>query len=251
MHKFGGRVAVITGAAGGIGRAIADAFAALQMHVLISDIDAAALQTAAAELSATGASVRAHVADVRDPESVDELAAAAVEHFGGLHIAVNNAGIVNRGPAWELSLDEWHRVLDINLWGVIHGVRSFVPRILATGDEGHVVNIASLAAVNILPNLGPYVVSKHAVLGLSDALRADLEAVGANVGVSVVFPGRTLSRMNPIATRPASIVATNVVDAIRRNRHYVYTDDESAASVEQRLTDIIAARGQVIDDSNR
>lgn len=238
-------VAVVTGAAGGIGRAIAEAFLAEGARVSIADIDAAVLATTADELAERFGSDRvlAVVTDVSDPASVEQLATTTVAHFGALHVAVNNAGVVNRGPAWELSLDEWHRILDINLWGVIHGVRSFVPRIIASGQPGHVVNVASMAAVNIIPNLAPYTVSKHAVLGLSDALRADLEAAGHPINVSVVMPGRTLSRMNPIATLPASVVADNVVDALRRDRHYVFADDESAETVAARLQSIIDARG--------
>lgn len=245
MQDLRGKVAVVTGAAGGIGRAAAEAFLAEGMHVALADIDEPVLERTVAELAELHGEGRAISVptDVRDQDAVDALAAATVEAFGALHVAVNNAGIVNRGPAWELSLAEWHRVLDINLWGVIHGVRSFVPHIIASGASGHVLNVASMAAVNIIPNLGPYTVSKHAVLGLSDSLRADLVAAGHPIGVSVVMPGRTLSRMNPIATLPASEVARNMVDAIRRDRHYVYADDESADTVAARLNAIIDARG--------
>ena len=120
---------------------------------------------------------------------------------------MNNAGIVNGGRAWELSLDEWHRVIDVNLWGVIHGVHTFVPLILDSGEEGHVVNTASMASVLAIGGLGPYTVAKHGVLGLSDVLRADLVAVGAPIGVSVVMPGMIRTGMNPIGTVEASAVA--------------------------------------------
>src|SRR5699024_5295466 len=122
-----------------------------------------------------------------------------------------------------LSLDDWHRVLDTNLWGVIHGVRSFVPRILASGEEGHVVNTASMAAVKAIAALGPYAVAKHGVLGLSDVLRAELTELGAPVGVSVVMPGMIKTGMNTIGLVAASTVAANVVDAMRRGRSYVFT----------------------------
>ena len=135
----------------------------------------------------------------------------------------------------------------MNLWGVIHGVRAFVPRILATGEEGHVVNTASMAAVMAIARLGPYTVAKHGVLGLSDVLRAELEAIDAPVGVSVVMPGMIKTNLNPIGTVPASAVAANVVDAILRNRNYVFTDDGGTAEVEARLRAILAARADVID----
>ena len=179
--------------------------------------------------------------DVGDPEAVEALARTAVDVFGRLHVAVNNAGIVNRGNSWELSLDDWRRVLDVNLWGVIHGVRSFVPRILASGEEGHVVNVASMAAVLPRERLGPYTVAKHGVLGLSDVLRGELEAIGAPVGVSVVMPGLIQTGMNPVGTVSASTVAANVVDAIRRGRPYVFTDDHHADAVSTRLEAIMGS----------
>ena len=246
MQELKGRVAVVTGAAGGIGYAIAERFTAEGMKVALADIDAEVLDQAVDRLSAAGADVIGVVTDVSDAASVEALAEAVVARFGALHVAVNNAGIVNRGLTWELTVEQWQHLLGINLWGVIHGVRSFVPRILATGEEGHVVNTASLAAVNIISRLAPYTASKHAVLGISDVLRLDLAEVGAPVGVSVLMPGRINSRMNPIAERPASVVADNVIDAIRRDRHYVYTDDESAAEIAGRMAAIVTARAEVV-----
>ncbi|WP_241831111.1 SDR family NAD(P)-dependent oxidoreductase [Parafrankia soli] len=137
-------------------------------------------------------------------------------------------------------------MLDVNLWGVIHGVRAFVPRILATGQQGHVVNVASMAAVHPHARLGPYTVAKHGVLGLSDVLRDDLAAEGSSVGVSVVFPGRIRTGMNPIGSVGPATVARNVMDAIERGRPYVFTDDHSEDAVQTRLQAIIAARDDVI-----
>ncbi len=246
MKDFVGKVAVITGAAGGIGLAIAERFTAEGMKVVLADLDATHLAAAVDRLRSGGADVEGVVTDVTDAESVEALAAAVISRYGALHVAVNNAGIVNRGLTWELTLEQWQQLLGVNLWGVIHGVRSFVPRILATGEEGHVVNTASLAAVNVIPRLGPYTTSKHAVLGLSDVLRLDLAEVGAPVGVSVLMPGRINSRMNPIAERPASVVADNVIDAMRRGRFYVYTDDESRDQVAARMGAIVSARDEVV-----
>ena len=213
----------------------------------MSDIDLERVQAAAAELRAHGTEVESAPLDVRDADAVEGIAELCVERFGALHIAVNNAGIVNGGPAWELTLEAWHQVIDVNLWGVIHGVRAMVPRILATGDEGHVVNVASMAAVQAVKGIGPYTVAKHGVLGLSDVLRLDLESVGAPIGVSTVFPGRIRTGMNPIGTVEPDAVAANVVDAIRRQRPYVFTDDHSSEAVRGRLEAILAARSEVID----
>jgi NAD(P)-dependent dehydrogenase (short-subunit alcohol dehydrogenase family) len=153
---------------------------------------------------------------------------------------------VNGGNSWELPLEEWHRVIDTNLWGVIHGVRAFVPLILASGEEGHVVNTSSMAAVLALPGIAPYTVAKHGVLGLSDVLRAELQAVGAPVGVSVVMPGMIRTGMNPVGLVEPSAVARNVLDAMRRGRPYVFTDDHSTKEVDARLRSILAARDDVL-----
>lgn len=248
MERFDGSVAVVTGAASGIGLAIADRLAREGVRMLMTDLDGDAVAEAAAEVRVHGNQVEALGVDVRDPHAVERAARHAVDRFGALHIAVNNAGIVNRGNSWELDLDEWHRVIDVNLWGVIHGVRSFVPPILETGDEGHVVNVASMAAVHPQARLGPYTVAKHGVLGLSDVLRAELAAADAPVGVSVVFPGRIRTGMNPIGTVEPSTVAANVLDAIRRQRPYVFTDDHSTGAVESRLHAILTARADVLPE---
>jgi NAD(P)-dependent dehydrogenase (short-subunit alcohol dehydrogenase family) len=246
-----GRIAVVTGAASGIGLAVTEAFVAEGMRVAMLDRNDQALQSHARRLAEGGAEVQAVHADVRDAAQLESIGRSIVDRFGGLHVAVNNAGIVNRGTSWELSIDEWRQVLDVNLWGVINGVHAFVPLILATGEEGHVVNTASLAALLPLERLGPYTVAKHGVLGLSDVLRADLVAAGAPVGVSVVMPGLIKTGMNPIGTVPAAAVAANVVDAMRRNRPYVYTDDHATAQVERRLRELIDARAQVVDETGR
>lgn len=240
------KVAVVTGAASGIGLAIADCLSAAGAQVLMTDLDGAALEQAAEALRARGAAPATLVVDVRDADAVVRAADLAVEQFGALHIAVNNAGVVNRGLAWELGLEEWHRVLDVNLFGVINGIRAFVPRIIATGQRGHVVNVASMAAVHPQERLGPYTVAKHGVLGLSDVLRADLAAVGADVGVSVVMPGMIRTGMNPIGTVEPSVVAANVVRAMETDRHYVFTDNHSTGAVRARLEAILAARDEVI-----
>ena len=176
LTELDGRAAVVTGAASGIGLAVTEAFVAAGMKVLMTDRDEEALASHAERLAEGGAEVRALTVDVTDPDSVERAAVHAVEQFGKLHVAVNNAGIVAGGNSWELPLSEWHRVIDVDLWGVIHGIHSFVPRILASGEPGYVVNTASMAAVTAIPGIGPYTASKHAVLGISDGLRGEFES---------------------------------------------------------------------------
>ena len=247
MEQLEGRVAVVTGAASGIGLAVVEAFVAEGMRVVLTDRDEDGLAVHTTRLRDEGADVRSVVADVSDASSVEAVGRFVIEEFGELSVAVNNAGIVNGGNSWELPLEEWHRVIDVNLWGVIHGVHAFVQRILASGQEGHVVNTASMAAVAAVGGIGPYTVAKHGVLGLSDVLRAELQALDAPVGVSVVMPGMIQTGMNPIGTVPASAVAANVVDAMRRGRDYVFTDDHHTDAVETRLRAILASRADVLD----
>ena len=239
-------MAVVTGAASGIGLAIVEAFVAVRMRVLMVDRDQEKLSRHEQRLKDQGERVHAVVADVTDPEQVERTAATAIEQFGLLHIAVNNAGVVNRGYSWELPLEEWHRIIDVDLWGVVHGIRAYVPRILAGGEEGHVVNVASMAAVSTVNQLGPYTAAKHGVLGLTDVLGAEFASLGAPIGTSVVMPGMVKTGMNPIGTIEPSKVAANVVDAIVNGRRYVFTDDQNTEEVEKRLRAILAARSAVI-----
>jgi NAD(P)-dependent dehydrogenase (short-subunit alcohol dehydrogenase family) len=246
VRELQDRVGVVTGAASGIGLAVSEAFVGAGMRVVMADLDEDRLRSHAERLRAAGADVHPVVADVRDPEAVDRVGRAVTERFGVLHVAVNNAGVVGGGNSWEISLEEWRRVIDVDLWGVIHGVRTFVPLILAADAEGHVVNVASMAAVLALPGLAPYTVAKHGILGLTDVLRAEFAALGAPIGASVVMPGMVKTAMNPIGTVEPSVVAANVLDAIRRDRPYVFTDDHSTDEVEKRLRAVMAARADVI-----
>ena len=245
MDELAGRVAIVTGAASGIGLAIVKAFVDEGMRVVMTDVDAGHLAEHAARLTELGHDVLAFTADVRDPDALERAGRAALDRFGALHVAVNSAGIVNGGNSWEIPLKEWHRVIDVDLWGVIHGIRAFVPLILETDQEGHVVNVASMAAVLPLGRLGPYSVAKHGVLALSDVLRAEFEAMGAPIGVSVVMPGMIRTAMNPIGTVEPSVVAANVMDAIGRGRPYVFSDDHHRSEVEDRLRAILAARDDI------
>jgi len=246
LEALEGRAAVVTGAASGIGLAVTEAFLASGMRVLMTDRDEERLAEHAERLASAGGEVRSRVVDVTDPDAVERAADAAVDEFGKLHVAMNNAGIVVGGDSWELPLSEWRRVVEVDLWGVIHGVHAFVPRIIASGEPGWVVNTASMAAVSTIAGIGPYTASKHGVLGLSDGLRAELQAAGAPIGVSVVMPGMIRTGLNPIGTIEPEQVAANVVDAIRRGRDYVFTDHHSIKAVETRLQAIMAARADVL-----
>lgn len=238
MKELNGRTAIVTGAASGIGLAIARAMIGEGMQVALADLD---LDGAVDAATLLGEAALPIAVDVSDPESVEAAAQATVERFGAINVAVNNAGVVNGGMSWELSLEDWRRVLDVNLWGVIHGIRSFVPRILAAGD-GHVVNTASIAAVLPFACAGPYSASKHAVLAVSDVLRAELADTA--VGVSTVLPGVIHTGMTPHGEDP-SVVAINVMAGIRHDRPYIYTDGFMTAEVNSRLQALQDARGYV------
>jgi short-subunit dehydrogenase len=185
MRLEPGQVAVITGAASGIGRALAHACADREMKLVLADLDAGALDDATADLLAAGADARAVPTDVRDPAAVEALRDAAVGAFGTVHLVCNNAGVGGGGRTWETPLELWRWVLDVDLWSVIHGVRAFVPLLIEQG-AGHVLNTASAAGLLPIPTLAPYVVAKHAVVALSENLELELEGTG--VGVSVLCP---------------------------------------------------------------
>jgi NAD(P)-dependent dehydrogenase (short-subunit alcohol dehydrogenase family) len=188
MQELSGRVAVVTGGASGIGRALARAFAAERMRIVLSDVQRAPLEAAADELRAGGAEVLAVAADVGVADDVSALAERAEQEFGPIHVVCHNAGVFAAGLSWEAPLADYAWVFDVNVWGVIHGVRAFTPRQLAHGDEGHIVITASMAALTSTPFCAPYVMSKHAVLALAETLHLELTAKAASIGVSVLCP---------------------------------------------------------------
>lgn len=195
MEDLDGKVAVVTGAASGIGRSLAHAFAGQGMRLVLADIEAAPLEEVASELRGSGTDVFAVTADVSVASDVERIGAAADDVFGGLHVACNNAGVAAGGLSWEVGLEDWDWVLGVNLYGVIHGIRSFVPRIIASGG-GHVVNTASMAGLTSAPGMGPYNVSKHAVVTLSETLALELAMTHPEVGVTVVCPGWVRTGIN-------------------------------------------------------
>lgn len=189
MDTFAGKVAVVTGAASGIGLALANRFADEGMHVVMADVERDALDAAAGRLAgAVGADhVLAVPTDVRDDGAVDALAAATFDRFGTAHVVCNNAGVGVGGLAWTVPADRWRWIVEVNLLAVAHGIRAFVPRMIEQG-EGHVVNTASAAGLLTGPGMSPYYATKHGVVALSESLHFDLQLVGGSVGVSVLCP---------------------------------------------------------------
>jgi NAD(P)-dependent dehydrogenase (short-subunit alcohol dehydrogenase family) len=222
LSELDGRVAVVTGAGSGIGRSLALALAAEGMRVVAADIEGDAAEATASQ---GGDTVVAATTDVRDRASVDALADLAYEQFGAVHLLCNNAGVFQGGVLWERTDAELEWVLGVNLWGILNGVRAFVPRMLAAGGSGHVVNTASMAGLISLPLSGPYVISKFAAVGASESLAHDLQSIAAPIGVSVLCPSLvatgigTSGRNAPAAVRAAErspdveLVETALVDS--------------------------------------
>jgi NAD(P)-dependent dehydrogenase (short-subunit alcohol dehydrogenase family) len=179
-------VAVVTGGAGGIGTAMARAFAARGAKLVLADIHAERLEQATKDLRSEGADVLGHVTDVTKAESCEALAEAAFQHFGGAHIICNNAGIAVLGPLAQATSADWHLTFDINFWGVVHGVQAFLPRLVDQQEGGHFVNTASMAGLTGMSWLGVYCASKFAVVGLTESLHRELRDQG--IGVSVLCP---------------------------------------------------------------
>ena len=284
MQQLQGRVAVITGAASGIGLALAQACAREGMKLVLADIETDPLLRVQAQLRAEGVAAVAQTADVMDEAQVIALADTAYREFGAVHLLCNNAGVAApalRAPSWETSAAEWQWVLGVNLMGVAHGVRAFVPRMLAGGDEGHIVNTASVAG--LISGPGPYFASKHGVVCLSEALYKELRGAGARLSASVLCPGliRTAildaERNRPAAFGPptdlqalsesaraatASFrdslqtgyepaqVADAVADAVRADRFYIVpAQPQFVDLVRLRLQDILEGRNPTLPPS--
>jgi NAD(P)-dependent dehydrogenase (short-subunit alcohol dehydrogenase family) len=269
MEDLQGKVAVITGGASGIGRAVADKAAAEGMRIVLGDIEAGPLKLAVDDMTSTGAEVLGVVTDVSDRASVEALRDAALERFGAVHLVHNNAGIGLGGPIWEITEEDWRWILGVNLWGVIHGVATFTPLLLEQG-EGHIVNTASIAGLIVAPFLGPYNATKQAVVAISETLFKDLQTVAAPVGVSVLCPGFVQTRIaESERNRPEwapdrdvegaeelrgvvqdmvdggiapTTVADRVIDAVRTNTFYILTHPELDGAITTRFEDIVQGR---------
>jgi len=256
MHDLEGRIAVVTGAAGGIGLELSTQLAAAGMRVVMSDVDRERLEAAAAGVEGE---VEAVAANVAQPADVDALAESARARFGAVHVLCNNAGVTRPGQAWELDADEWQWLLSVNVLGVVNGIRAFVPSMLERGEPGHVVNTASIGGLLPYPGIAAYTATKYAVVGLSESLHLDLGAIGAPIGVSVLCPGptetefRSHSRaLHPdgpaddvageydgVARIPAADAAALVVDAIRSGRFWVLTHPAYRDAIERRARGIV------------
>ena len=197
MRLAAGQCAVVTGAASGVGLAMARRFAHEGMRVVLADVEEAALDKAVSGLRETGADVLGQITDVGDRASVDALADAAYEAFGPVHVLCNNAGVGSgaEGRMWEHDPKDWQWAFAVNVWGVFHGIQAFVPRMLAAGEPGHVVNTSSGdGGIAPLPTASVYAVTKAAVVTMTESLYAHLKAEGASVGASVLFPGPHMLR---------------------------------------------------------
>jgi NAD(P)-dependent dehydrogenase (short-subunit alcohol dehydrogenase family) len=195
MKDFEGKVAVITGAASGIGRGIAEHCAQKEMKVVLADIEEGALRQAEQELRSAGATVLSVRTDVSRASDVEALAQKTLGTFGGVHLLFNNAGVSAGTTIWESTLADWQWVISVNLWGVIHGVRTFVPIMLQQNTECHIVNTSSMAGLTSAPGTGPYGVSKQGIASLSETLYFELKQRGVPIGISVLCPGLIRTRI--------------------------------------------------------
>jgi NAD(P)-dependent dehydrogenase (short-subunit alcohol dehydrogenase family) len=277
MKHFNGKVAVVTGAASGIGRALADAFAAEGMKVVLADVEKDRLAAVAQEMRGIGRDVLPVVTDVTKATDVDALAQKTLDAFGAVHVVCNNAGVFTAGVSWEAPIEDYEWVLGVNVWGVIHGIRTFVPIMLKQDTEGHVVNTASMAGVTNGPYSAPYYMSKHAVLSLSESIYHELKMRGAKIGISALCPELVATNINKASrNRPAALqrkqgpptesesveaalsgfimtgappatIAQRVLQAIRDERFYILSEDAWRRSCETRLEDIRLGRNPTFD----
>ena len=265
MRDLTGKVAVVTGAASGIGLSLSRRLGAEGMKVMMADMEEAALAAAARDLAAEGITVATAVTDVSDADSVDALADATLERFGAVHVVCNNAGVSRGGLTWQVPLPVWNWIVGVNLFGIVNGIRSFVPILIGQG-EGHIVNTASISGLLAHPLTGPYDATKHAAVAISESLYHEFAAIGSPVGVSVLCPGVVRSNIHtakrnwparygqwPAVEDPPQIaqwrlqaaalieggpdpavIATAVRDAIVENKFWILTHPEFTSAIVNR-----------------
>jgi NAD(P)-dependent dehydrogenase (short-subunit alcohol dehydrogenase family) len=271
MQDLRGKVAVVTGAANGIGLALSRRLGADGMRVMMADIEKSALAAAVENLAAEGIEAAATVTDVSNADSVDALARATLGRFGAVHVVCNNAGVSRGGPTWDIPLPMWDWIVGVNLFGIVHGIRSFVPHLIAQG-EGHVVITASVGGLLAGPWMSPYHATKHAAVAMSESLHHELAAIGSPVRVSVLCPGsvrtkiheayrnwpakygpwpvvhdspevaewrRTASATVEAGLDPA-VIATAVRDAIVGDRFWIFTHPEYGGAIVDRPRGAVA-----------
>ncbi|NRA00865.1 MAG: SDR family NAD(P)-dependent oxidoreductase [Myxococcales bacterium] len=278
MQDFEGRVAVVTGGASGIGRALAEAFVELGMKVVLADVEEALLENTAGALAAAGGDVIGVRTDVAKASDLKALAEKTLERYGAVHVLCNNAGVFCGGRTWDAPIEDYDWLLGVNVYGVLHGIQAFVPLMLAQGGEGHIVNTASMAGVTALPFVSAYHMSKHAVMALSECLYKELAAEHSSIGVSVLCPEMINTRIgtsernrpsdpsrdperqsSPIKDLiekstvaaaaggiPPKVIADRVVDAIRAERFYILSDDTWRDLGNTRLEDIRLGRNPTL-----
>lgn len=269
MEELRGKVAVVTGAASGIGLGLAKRFGADGMKLVLADVDEPGLRAAADELRSAGAEVIGVRTDVSDGGDVEALLDATLDAFGAVHLVCNNAGVGIGGQITGLDVKDWEWALGVNLWGVIHGMRVFLP-VLLEQDEGHIVNTASVAGLFATPFMAPYCATKYAVVAISECAYHELAMQGSQVGISVLCPAWVRTNIaDSERSRPAHLqverpgdapgapdlrevlreviatgkdpseVAQTVADAVRSKRFYVVTHRESLAAIEARMRAIL------------
>jgi NAD(P)-dependent dehydrogenase (short-subunit alcohol dehydrogenase family) len=279
MKEFKGKVAVITGAASGIGRGIAEHCVQKEMKVVLADIEEAALRDAEQTLQSKGASVLAVRTDVSKASDIETLAQKTLNAFGAVHLLFNNAGVQTRKTIWESTLADWEWVININLWGVIHGVRVFVPMMLQQQTECYIVNTASSVGLISGSGTATYRVTKHAVVSLSETLYLELQQRNAPIGVSVLCPSFVRSRLNEAErNRPTKLrnpsgknpptseeqalerffqkmnengitperCADLVFKAIQNNTFYILTHPELITVIQSRMENILQGRNPTL-----